>query len=151
MQELRASGPQRGDLDVLVSPARRCGVDGATVDPRLRPWDLGTWTGRPLNELDLDSWRCDPSYDEHGGESLDDLAERVYTVSTDLHQRDRPVVAVTHAAVIKLVVVQALRAPLTAVWDLDVAPASVTELHRSPTGWRVMSLNRPLRPAHPPC
>lgn len=52
------------------------------------------------------------------------------------HGDDR-VVAVTHAAVIKAAVVLALRAPADAVWQLDVAPAAVTELHTLGDGWRV--------------
>ena len=145
LPRLQALVGQRHMCSVLTSPARRCQVDGATVEHRLRPWDLGGWTGRRLSELDLESWRDDPSYDAHGGESLERLAERVRSLAEDLHRGDGPVVAVTHAAIVKLFVVQALRAPITAVWDVDVAPASVTELHRSPTGWRVVSVNsRPL-------
>ncbi|MDP9436121.1 MAG: hypothetical protein M3P93_13400 [Actinomycetota bacterium] len=42
---------------------------------------------------------------------------------------------------IKLAVVQALRAPVQAVWDLDVAPGSTTELHSTPSGWRVTAVS----------
>lgn len=59
------------------------------------------------------------------------------------HRRDGRVVAVTHAAVVKAMVVHALRAPLEAVWDLDVRPASVTELHATSTGWRLTRLSCP--------
>ncbi len=45
--------------------------------------------------------------------------------------------AVTHGAVIKCAVVHVLRAPVDAVWDLDVAHASVTELHSTGEAWRV--------------
>ena len=114
------------------------------TDHRLRPWDLGAWTGRPLGELDLERWRRDPSYDAHGGESLDRLAARVRALADDLQRAPSPVVAVTHGALVKLFVVQALGAPVTAVWELDIAPASVTELHPSAAGWRVVSVNVPL-------
>jgi broad specificity phosphatase PhoE len=51
--------------------------------------------------------------------------------------------AVTHGAVIKCAVVHALRAPIDAVWDLDVAHASVTELHSTGSGWRVTQVAAP--------
>lgn len=127
----------RGRGTVLTSPARRCRVPGAAVDDRLRPWDLGTWTGQPYAGLDLAAWRADPAYDAHGGESLLALSARVAALLADLHGKGGRLAAVTHGPLVKAAVVQALRAPVEAVWDLDVAPASVTELHATPTGWRV--------------
>ncbi len=55
--------------------------------------------------------------------------------------RHRPVAAVTHGPLIKLAVVQALQAPVQAVWDLDVLPSSTTELHSTPSGWRVSAVS----------
>ncbi len=123
---------------VVTSPARRCLVPEASIEPRLAPWDLGTWTGRPWHELDLASWRADPSYDAHGGESLIALFARVSALLDEWHTAAGRVAVVTHAAVIKAAVVHALRAPIEAMWHLDVAPASLTELHAIPPGgWRV--------------
>jgi broad specificity phosphatase PhoE len=51
------------------------------------------------------------------------------------------VVAVTHGAVIKAAVVSALGAPPAAAWDLDVHPASLTELSTDGAGWRVVRVN----------
>lgn len=148
-----ADGPL-GDLStwlgrsgsVVTSPARRCRQPGAEVEPLLRPWDLGTWTGRPLAELDLAAWRADPGYDAHGGESLVTMLDRVRAVLAQWATTEGRLVAVTHAAVIKAVVVQALGAPATAVWDLDVHPGSSTELHAGPGGWRVVRVNVPRTP-----
>ena len=136
------------DGRLLRSPARRCAAPGAQVDERLRPWDLGAWTGRPFDELDLPAWRADPSYDAHGGESLLALHARVAGLLAEL-QEEGPggratVVAVTHAAVVKAAVVTALRAPAAAAWDLDVHPSSVTELSSAGAGWRVVRVNAPL-------
>ncbi len=128
---------------VVTSPALRCLVAGAPVEPRLAPWDLGSWTGRELAELDLAGWRADPAYDSHGGESLCTLVDRVGGLLASWHDEPGRLVAVTHAAVIKAAVVCALRAPLEAVWDIDVAPGSGTELHATATGWRVVGVNRP--------
>ena len=125
----------------VTSPAQRCRLAGAPVDPRLRPWDLGDWTGRPLSELDLLGWRADPAFAVHGGESLSALSHRVRGLLADWHSRTGRLVAVTHAPLIKVAVVQALQAPVQAVWDLDVAPGSTTELHRTSTGWRVTAVS----------
>lgn len=127
---------------VVTSPARRCLVPGADVDARLGPWDLGSWTGRPLAELDLAGWRADPAYDRHGGESLLALSARVADLLGSWQATSGRVVAVTHAAVVKAAVVHALHAPVEATWDLDVAPGSLTELHATPAGWRVVGVNR---------
>jgi len=122
---------------VVTSPARRCRIGCVPVDPRLRAWDLGDWTGRPLGDLDLVSWRTDPAFAGHGGESLLALAERVRALLADWRGDSGRLAVVTHAPVIKMAVVQALHAPVETVWDLDVPPASSTELHSTPSGWRV--------------
>ena len=126
---------------VVTSPARRCVQRGAAVEPRLGPWDLGQWTGRPFGELDLDGWRGDPAFAAHGGESLVALRARVADLLTEWHELTGRLAVVTHAAVIKAMVVHALGAPVQAVWDVDVRPASVTELHATSIGWRLTRLS----------
>lgn len=126
---------------VVTSPARRCAQPGVPVEPRLAPWHLGAWTGRPFDELDLAGWRSDPSFDAHGGESLLALHARAGGLLAEWHERTGRLAAVTHAALIKAMVVQALGAPVQAVWDVDVRPASVTELHATDTGWRLTRLS----------
>lgn len=124
---------------VVTSPAARCRVAGTPVEAALRPWDLGSWTGLPLAELpDLAAWRADPAWAGHGGESLLALQTRVGGLLDRWHERPGRWVAVTHAAVVRAAVVHVLRAPALAAWDLDVAPASLTELHTTPTGWRLV-------------
>ena len=127
---------------VITSPARRCRVDGARVEPLLGPWDLGSWSGRPLAELDLAAWRAHPAYDAHGGESLLALCARVGRLLGSWHQREGRLVAVTHGAVVKAAVVTALAAPPSSCWAMDIAPASVTELHSTPGGWRLVRVNQ---------
>lgn len=126
---------------LLTSPARRCAQPGAVVEPRLAPWDLGAWAGRPFDELDLAGWRSDPTFAAHGGESLVALAARVAGLLDDWHDLPGRRAAVTHAALIKAMVVHALGAPLASVWDVDVRPASLTELHATASGWRLTRLS----------
>jgi broad specificity phosphatase PhoE len=67
----------------------------------------------------------DPDAAPHGGESLSAFAARV---AEWLDEQARPVVAITHAGVIRAAVVHANRAPLSAFWEIDPAPLSVTAL-----------------------
>lgn len=127
---------------MLTSPALRCRVPGAAVEPDLGPWDLGAWTGLALVDVpDLPGWRADPAFVEHGGESLLAVHERVCGLLGRWHGRSGRLVAVTHAAVIRAAVLQALHAPAGSAWDLDIGPGSVTELHSTPAGWRVVRVN----------
>jgi broad specificity phosphatase PhoE len=124
---------------LLTSPAARCRAPGAEVEPALGPWDLGAWTGRPLAELDdLTAWRDDPAWCGHGGESLLALQRRVGDLLGRWHAQTGRRAAVTHAAVVRAAVTHVLRAPPEAACNLDVAPGSLTELHTTPTGWRVV-------------
>jgi broad specificity phosphatase PhoE len=137
----------RGRGSVHCSPARRAEVDGATVDERLGPWDLGTWSGRRLEELpasDLQAWRHDPDWAGHGGESLRAVHERAAGLLHDWHGLSGRRVASTHGAVVRAAVLTALRAPLDAAWDVDVQPSSATELHATASGWRLVRLGCPL-------
>lgn len=128
----------------VTSPARRCRVEGAPTDARLKPWDLGSWTGRPWEGVDLGRWRADPAYDAHGGESLLALQGRVAVLLEERRSHDGRLAAVTHGAVVKAAVTLALRAPADAAWDIDVRPGSLTELHATATGWRVVRVNERL-------
>lgn len=129
--------------EVVTSPARRCRIEGAPVEPLLGPWDLGEWAGRSLDGLDLAAWRADPAYDAHGGESLLALSARVGELLRSWHSsRQGRLVAVTHAAVVKAAVAFAMGAPPSSCWSVDVAPGSVTELHSTPDGWRVARVNQ---------
>ena len=124
---------------VVTSPARRCRVPGAEIEPDLGPWDLGRWTGLSLADVpDLAAWRADPTFAEHGGESLQQVQLRVSTLLGRWHSRPGRWAAVTHAAVVRAAVLHALGAPAGAAWDLDIAPGSVTELHTRVGGWRVV-------------
>lgn len=127
---------------VLRSPAARCHYPGASVEPALGPWDLGSWEGHLLSEIgDLPAWRLDPSFARHGGESLIDIQTRVADWLDQWHARPGRWAAITHAAVIRAAVTHVLRAPPEAAWDLDVAPNSITELHTTASGWRVVRVS----------
>lgn len=157
----------RGDARALVgvlrasnavtSPTMRCretaqlaGFPDARTEPGFAELDFGRWTGRDPHEVgrdtpdELEAWYRDPASAPHGGEGLEDLAARVRTALE--HLRDRPrTVVFTHGGPIKVAVLLALGAPLSAVWNLDVAPCAITELHARPDGgWTLTACNVPV-------
>jgi broad specificity phosphatase PhoE len=140
----------------VTSPAARCretsalaGFPEARQDAGFAELDFGTWAGRDPHEVGredpdaLEAWYRDPVSAPHGGEGLEDLAARVRASLERLRIGPRTVVF-THGGPIKVAVLTALGAPLSAVWNLDVAPCSVTELHARPEGgWTLTSCNVP--------
>ncbi len=116
-------------------------------DSRIAECNFGTWSGRTLEDVyasDPDAvarWMSDPSYAQHGGESLASVVERVGAWIDALDGSERVVVAITHGEVVKSAVVHALRAPLTAFWQMDVDPLSITELSSYDGRWTLARAN----------
>jgi broad specificity phosphatase PhoE len=135
----------------LTSPALRCrqtaeaaGLRDPRVEPALAECDLGTWGGRTLadvHEAEGLGWIGDPESCAHGGESLVAFAARVSRWLDGQARLEGRAVAVTHAGVVKAAVVHALRAPLAAFWQVDVAPLGITELHAHDGRWTITCVN----------
>jgi broad specificity phosphatase PhoE len=139
--------------EVLSSPALRClqtaeaaGLT-ATPEPRLSECDFGRWAGSTLAEVhaaDPDaarSWMLDPDAAPHDGEPLTAFTERVAEWLDDQAQRPGTITAITHAGVVKAAVVYALGAPMSAFWQIDAAPLSLTEMHAHDGCWTVTRVN----------
>ncbi|MDQ1679417.1 MAG: ribonuclease / adenosylcobalamin/alpha-ribazole phosphatase, partial [Frankiaceae bacterium] len=131
---------------VVCSPLRRtrstaeliAAAVGATVtiDEGLRECDFGAWEGLTFGEVEerfpdeVAAWLADPHVAPPGGESFADVRDRVRQA------RDRIVAAhpgstvavVSHATPITLLACLALDAPLTSLYRVQVAPASITEI-----------------------
>jgi broad specificity phosphatase PhoE len=136
--------------EVLSSPARRClqtaraaGLAVDAVDPRLAECDFGAWGGKRLADLEPGGWMTDHDARPHGGESLRAFAARVGGWLDEQAALDGVATAITHGGVVKAAVVRALRAPLDAFWQVDVAPLSITELHAHGGRWTVTRTNAP--------
>ncbi|WP_395683104.1 histidine phosphatase family protein [Inquilinus sp.] len=137
-----------------TSPALRArqtaaalGLD-AVDEAALRDVDAGRWAGRRLEEVQaaepqgVIAWLSDPDAAPHGGEALSALLTRVEAWLDARAGDGGPGIAVTHAAVIRAAILQALEAPASSFWRIDIAPLSVTELSHDGRrwAWRASSL-----------
>jgi broad specificity phosphatase PhoE len=121
--------------------ARALGHDHPAVQPQLADPDYGSWSGLSLDEIarsdpdGLHTWLTDPEAAPHGGESLAALRRRIGAwLDAAAGQR---AVAVAHPVVIRAALAHALGLPDQAVWQLDVAPLSLTRLTHRAGRWHV--------------
>jgi broad specificity phosphatase PhoE/ribonuclease HI len=154
--------PLKDNLDLLVaSPVRRTretadliaaalGVADVVEEPGFAEMEFGAWDGLTFLEVaeqhadDLQKWFGDFDHQPGGGESFRDVERRVLAARDRLLEEHagKTVVVVSHVTPIKLLVTEALRAPLEAVYRMELVPASVTVLSyfSGPDGERVGSL-----------
>lgn len=141
-------------LDVGPADAVLCGPEARTretaevlglpavVDTALADLDCGQWCGIGLDAVqpfELVRWLTEPGSCPHDGESIVELIARVRGWLADISRRPGRAVAVTHPAVIRAVILNALDAPPESFWRIDIAPASRTSLHFRGAGWTLRS------------
>jgi broad specificity phosphatase PhoE len=110
------------------------------LEPALREMEFGAWEGLTPDEVATRSpagwaaWQDSPqALTSHGGESLAAVATRVAGIVERLRgaHHDGSVVIVSHAIVIRLMVLSALGLGPERLWSVDASPAGVTELEIS--------------------
>lgn len=117
----------------------------ATPDRALDDCDYGRWAGRRLAELQeaepaaIGAWLQDPDALPHGGESIAAMRQRVSRWMNGLDKMADHVIAVTHASVIRLVILEALDAKSESFWRIDINPLSLTQLRFSQHRWTLVS------------
>jgi broad specificity phosphatase PhoE len=116
--------------DLIAKPHRLA----PRVEPDLREMSFGAWEGLPGGELppgDAAAWRLTPHLvAPPGGESLSAVAARVRATLDRLitaHSGESAIV-VTHAVVVRLIVLSALGLGPERLWSVDASPAGITEL-----------------------
>jgi broad specificity phosphatase PhoE len=129
-----------------VETATRAGL-GPELVAELAECDFGRWAGRSLPQVQatdpdgLSAWFADPETAEHGGERLSGVRARAAKILLRAHDAGGTIVAITHGGFIKAALLEALDLEPAVLWRLDVAPASVTELHPMGERWRLVRLN----------
>lgn len=118
------------------------------VDPVFRDLDYGRWGGRTLADVGeveaeaLDAWAGDASAAPHGGESIISLTERMRGWMAENIQIGGHHLIVTHAAVIRAMILVALDAPPNSFWKIDIEHLSITDLRSDGRRWAIRSLGR---------
>lgn len=117
----------------------------AKLQPLLRDCDYGSWSGRSYAEVCAEqpdavaTWLRDPAAAPHGGESILDLLQRVAAWLAGEQPHHRQSIIVTHVAIIRAAIVQAIEVPPQSFWRIDVAPLSCTRLSGTDGRWNLAS------------
>ncbi|MCY9784518.1 histidine phosphatase family protein [Nocardiopsis sp. EMB25] len=129
------SSPLRRARDTAAYTAEELGLP-IEVDEGFVETDFGDWEGMTFAEARerapgaVDAWLADPETAPPGGESFAKAAERVGAARAALLDRypGRTVLVVTHVTPIKVVVQQAMLAPVTALYRMFLDTACLTEV-----------------------
>ena len=120
----------------------------AQSEPLLRDLDYGSWSGCSLDAVAAAdpagsaAWLSDSAAAPHGGETIDGLFGRVSTWLGNAADWDGRVVAITHAAVIRAVIVTVLEAKPGSFWRIDIAPLCRVRLRGQGGRWTLLSMER---------
>jgi broad specificity phosphatase PhoE len=145
-------GTLRPYAQVLTAPARAARETAAAlgfeaeVEMALRDCDYGRWRGlasKDVAEREPDAfaaWLGDPTAAPHGGESIAALIERVGVWLTQSLARESATLAITHAAVVRAAIVNALGAGSSAFARIDVAPLALARLSGHAGRWNLVAL-----------
>jgi ribonuclease H / adenosylcobalamin/alpha-ribazole phosphatase len=129
------SSPLRRTRQTAAAVATALGLEVREADG-LRECAFGEWEGLTFAEVrerwpkELAAWLGDSTARPPGGESFDDVRRRVRVARDKLLARypERTVLVVTHVTPIKLLVREALGAPMTALYRMELSPATLTEI-----------------------
>ncbi len=152
------------DVVVESSPRRRArhtaGIIASQRDtvvrvaPQMDDVDFGSWSGQTFEALAADpQWQRWNRYRgvsrTPAGDSIRDVQERAVAHFRKLQQTfdEETIVLVTHAEVIRSVVLFALQAPIDDYCRYEIGPASLTRLTFEESKLQLESVNEQLRPA----
>jgi broad specificity phosphatase PhoE len=123
----------RGSAEVIAKPHRL----GVETDAAFREMGFGDWEGLTREEVatrfagEHEVWRTTPErFARPGAEPLATVAARVAAGLAALRaaHADTSVILVTHAIVVRLIVLSALGLGPERLWTVDAAPAGISEL-----------------------
>lgn len=146
-----------GDSTILYSsPLKRCAEianklsTNVTLDKRLIELDFGTWEMQrwsSIPEDELNTWMSDYiNIQAGGGESYKMLWERTNSwleeICSLFNNQQKTIIVVTHAGVIRSLLINTLGIPATATSLIDLDYGSVTTLYQKYDKWHLASLNK---------
>jgi broad specificity phosphatase PhoE len=105
--------------------------------------DYGAWKGQTFDEVltrepkAMEAWLRDPAATPHGGESLLGLMERVAQWLDAEKAMDGQAIVVTHATIIRAMIIHAIKAAPDSFWRIDIAPLSITRLSGRDGRWNL--------------
>lgn len=116
---------------------------------------FGHWDGLTPHEVEAQypdefaQWVSDPWYAQGGGEAYAEVAERIRSALSKVavEYAGRTVAIVTHNVVVKGAVCVALRAPIESIYNLDIAPCSITTIKIWPSDGLTALMSMSERPA----
>lgn len=124
---------------VVSSPLQRTRQTAAAlgrdvrIDERFIELDYGDWEGRPVADVEPETWRrwqADLDFAPPGGESLSTLSERVRNACVELSEEavDGSIVVVSHVSPIKSAVSWGLGVTPSVSWRTHLDPASISRV-----------------------
>ena len=148
-----ASLARRGGVDAIVSsPLQRTretaghvadalGLD-VSLEPGFTEASFGDWDGFSFGEIlerwpvEMKQWLASTSVAPPGGDTFDVVDARVADARARLLETyaGRTVVVVSHVTPIKLMVRQAIAAPMRSIYQMELSPASLTTIAWWPDG-----------------
>ena len=116
------------------------------TDPRFIELDYGQWDGMALTDVPTEQWahwRQTPSFRPPGGESLEELDQRVRPALEELavRAREEHVVVVSHVSPIKSAITWALGVGPDATWRCHLDRASICRIAIGPRGPSLTGMN----------
>lgn len=133
--EAVVSSPLSRCRDTAAHAADRLGlpveVDEGFVETDFGAWEAMTFAeARAADPAGVDRWVGDPQVGPPGGESFFQVAARVSAAREDLlrRHRGRTVLVVSHVTPIKILVQQAMTAPLEALYRMHLDTACLSRI-----------------------
>jgi len=130
------ASPMRRTRETAEVVAEALGLEVAVTDA-WREVSFGDWDGHTFAEIQqkwpdqLSAWMGSTAVAPPGGESFDQCARRARMARDAVLSAypGKTVVVVTHVTPIKLMVRSVLQAPMSALFRMELRPASITEIH----------------------
>ncbi len=139
------------DLSRCMETARViAGMQEIHPVPGLRETNLGLWELQKKEDIKRDfpqeweSYGSDPFFRPPNGETLAEFSARVLKVFTSIAMEQGPVLAVTHAGVIRCLIADIKNIPLTQIFTVKPDYSGLTVIDSSSAPMKITAENIPL-------